>query len=364
MKFLDIYNQDKNIISFILKDIKKVIRNTNFILGKEVDFFEKNFAKYCNSKFALGCGNGTDALYLAIKSLNLPRGSEVILPAMTYCSTLFAVIEAGLKPILVDIKENNPTISTEEIKKKINKNTKLIIIVHLYGEICDYKKIKKIIKNKKIFIIEDAAQAHGAVDTSIKRKKNVGTIGDIACFSFYPGKNLGAYGDAGGIVTNNKKLYERILRLRNIGAKFKFKHDIVGVNSRLDTIQSIVLNHKLKHLNSLNLKRKKIAKMYNNKISNSLIEKLNYSNDCVFHQYVILTKNPRKFRNYLKKNFIPFGQHYPQALHQLKAVNKMFKKMKFKNAERLAYEGTSLPINPLLKKKDISRICKLVNNFN
>tara|TARA_Y100000389_G_C17436582_1_gene505920 strand:- start:354 stop:1448 length:1095 start_codon:yes stop_codon:yes gene_type:complete len=363
MKFLDIYNQDKNIINLILKDIKKVIRNTNFILGKEVDLFEKNFAKYCNSKFALGCGNGTDALYLAIKSLNLPKGSEVILPAMTYCSTLFAVIEAGLKPILVDIKNDNPTICAEQIKQKISKNTKLIIMVHLYGEICDYKKIKKTIKSKKIFVIEDAAQAHGAIDKSVKNKKHVGSIGDLACYSFYPGKNLGAYGDAGGIVTNNKKLYERILRLRNIGAKFKFKHDIVGVNSRLDTIQSVILNHKLKYLNSLNQKRKKIAKIYNSKISNPLIEKLNFSNDCVYHQYVILTNNPVKFRNYLKKNSIPFGQHYPQALHQLKAVKKMFKKMKFKNSERLAYKGTSLPINPILKTKDILRVCKVVNDF-
>ena len=210
MKFLDIYNQDKDIINLILKDIKKVIKNTNFILGKG-QFFERNFAKYCKSKFAIGCGNGTDALYMAIKSLNLPKGSEVILPAMTYCSTLFAVIEAGLKPVLVDVK-NNPTISPEEIKK-INKNTRVVILVHLYGEINDYKKIKKIIKNKNIYIIEDAAQAHGAVDSSNKNK-SVGSIGDIACFSFYPSKNLGAYSDA-DIVTNNKKLHEKILKYRD-----------------------------------------------------------------------------------------------------------------------------------------------------
>ena len=364
MKFLDIYNQDKNIIKFILKDIKKVIKNTNFILGNEVNFFEKNFAKYCNSRYALGCGNGTDALYLAIKSLDLPKGSEVILPAMTYCSTLFSVIEAGLKPVLVDIKGDNPTISPDEIKKKITKKTRLIIMVHLYGEICDYKKIKKIIKNKKIYLIEDAAQAHGAIDTTSKKKKYVGSIGDAACFSFYPGKNLGAYGDAGGVVTNNKKIYEKILRLRNIGAKFKFIHEVVGINSRLDTIQSIVLNHKLKYLDELNTKRKKIAKLYNNKINNPLIEKINYSNDCVYHQYVILTKQPKKLRKYLKDNSIPFGQHYPQALHQLKAVRKLFKNQTYNNAERLAYEGTSIPINPLLKVNDVLKICKIINNFN
>ena len=169
-------------------------------------------------------------------------------------------------------------------------------MVHLYGEICEYKKIKKVIKNKKIYIIEDAAQAHGAIDSSSKNKKRVGSIGDLACFSFYPGKNLGAYGDAGAIVTNNKNFYEKILRLRNIGAKFKFKHDIVGVNSRLDTLQSVVLNHKLKHLNDLNQKRKKIAKIYNNYILNSLVKKLNCSDDCVYHQYNI-NKNQKILEN-------------------------------------------------------------------
>ena len=236
-------------------------------------------------------------------------------------------------------------------------------MVHLYGEICDYKRIKNIIKNKKIYLIEDAAQAHGAIHTLSKNKKKVGSIGDVACFSFYPGKNLGAYGDGGAIVTNNKKIYEKVLRLRNIGAKFKFKHEVVGINSRLDTIQSVVLTHKLKHLDKLNKERKKIAQIYTSKIKNPLIEKINYSNDCVYHQYVVLTKQPKKLRKYLKDNSIPFGQHYPQALHQLKAVKKIFKNQKYLNAERLAYEGTSLPINPLLKKKDVLKICKIINEF-
>ena len=237
-------------------------------------------------------------------------------------------------------------------------------MVHLYGEICDYKKIIKIIKNKNIYIIEDAAQAHGAFDSSTKKKKVVGSIGDLACFSFYPGKNLGAYGDAGAIVTSNKKLYEKILKYRNLGAKLKFKHDIVGINSRLDTLQSVVLNHKLKYLDDLNIRRKKIAKFYNERISNKFIEKIIYSKDCIFHQYVILCKKPQKFRKYLKKNSIPFGRHYPQALHQLNAVKKKFKNIKFTNAEKLAFEGISLPINPLLKKEELLKICKVINKFS
>lgn len=364
MKFLDLYSQDKPILNKINKDINKIIINSDFILGKNTREFEQEFAKYCNSKFAIGCGNGTDALYIAIKALNLPKGSEVILPAMTWCSTLFAVIQAGLKPILVDIEKNSPTISIDEIKKKITKKTKLIIIVHLYGESCKFSQLKKILKNKHIKIIEDAAQAHGSYDASSKKKIKVGSMGDMACFSFYPGKNLGAYGDGGAIVTNNKKYYDFIVKFRNMGSKIKHEHDLIGINSRLDTIQASILSNKLKYLDYFNKKRKSIAKLYNQLIVNKYVSKLNYSSGCVYHQYVVITSKPKKFRNYLKLNKIPFGRHYPEPLNNLKVVKKMFKNKKFKNSETLAHKGTSLPINPLLKKKDVLKICNTINKFS
>ena len=362
MKFLDIASQDMQIQKKILKGIKTVVNTTDFILGNKVKEFEKEFSKFCDVKYGVGCANGTDAIILALESLNLPKNSEVILPAMTWCSTLFAVIKANLKPVLVDIKKNNPTICTEDLKKKITKKTSAIIIVHLYGECCDVDKIKKIIKNKKIYLIEDAAQAHGSYDVSSKKK--VGSIGDLACFSFYPGKNLGAYGDAGFVSTNNKIFYKRLLKLRNMGSENKYQKELVGFNSRLDTLQAVVLLEKLKNLNSLNSKRKFIANFYKKNIINKNIEKLDYTKSCVYHQYVITCKKINKLIIFLNKKKIPYGRHYPKAVHELVAVRKMFKNKKYENSERLAHYGLSLPTNPMLKLSDLKYICKSLNQFS
>ena len=362
MKFLDISNQDKKLKKKIFDGINTVIKNSDFILGKKVKEFEDKFSKFCDSEYGVGCANGTDALILALESLNLPKNSEIILPAMTWCSTLFAVIRANLKPILVDIKDNYSTICPSDLKKKISKKTKAIILVHLYGDCCDLKEIKKVIQNRKIFIIEDAAQAHGGYDSNSMKK--VGSLGDLACFSFYPGKNLGAYGDAGFITTNNRNIYKRLLKLRNMGAITKHHHEIIGTNSRLDTIQAVVLLEKMKNLNLLISKRKYICNYYNNNIKNKNIEILEYTKGCVYHQYVIKTKKIRKLLIYLKEKNIPFGRHYPKPLHKLKAVKKNFLNQKFKNSEKLAYYGVSIPTNPLLKLSDLNFICNSLNKFN
>lgn len=370
ISFLNIYKQDKNIISEILKNIRSIIKKNNFILGKQVDNFEKAFARYCNVKYAISCANGTDALIIALKALRLPKNSEILVPAMTYCSSVFAIIHAGYKPVLVDIDSNSSTISIEDLKKKINKKTKAILIVHLYGEAAKFGIIKKII-NKNIIIIEDAAQAHGAYDCSdcskinkicCKRGYKAGAMGRLACFSFYPGKNLGAYGDGGIITTNNLKDYLYIKKYRNLGSKFKNKHDLIGINSRLDTIQASILTTKLKLLDNLNLKRKKIAKIYQRKINNPLVFKIKYSKGSVFHQYVILVKKIKKFKKILKINKIQFGRHYPFAIHQLKALKQKFKGQRFPNAENLAKKCISLPIDPNLNKIEINKICKAINS--
>jgi dTDP-4-amino-4,6-dideoxygalactose transaminase len=292
IKFLDIYQQDKNLHKEIFFKIKKLFKNGDFILGSEVKKFEAQFSKFTDSKYSIGCANGTDAITIALKSLNLKAGSEVIIPAMTYCSTAFAVINANLKPILADINHLEPTISLFEIKKKISNKTKVIIPVHLYGSSADIRGIRNIIGKKKIYIIDDCAQAHGARDNNGNK---IGSISDISTFSLYPGKNLGAYGDAGIITTNNKYFYNKIKKIRNLGSIKKFKHDEIGVNSRLDTIQAIILNKKIKKLNFLNNKRKKIANFYKTKIKNPKIVKLNYSKYCVYHQYVVLVKNKKNF---------------------------------------------------------------------
>ncbi len=364
IKFFDIYKQDKKFLGNFILDFKKTIKKTNFINGNPVFDFERKFSKFCGSKYSVACNSGSDALFLALKSLDLKKGSEVILPAQTYCSTLFAVIRADLKPVLVDIQNKNPTISLNDLKNKITKKTSVIIMVHLYGEVCNIKEIKNLIKNKNIHLIEDAAQAHGAKDFSFNKiGKTTGNIGVMGCFSFYPGKNLGAYGDGGAITTNSKKLYSKLLKLRNLGGIKKYEHDLIGYNSRLDTIQALILIRKLSDLNSNNNKRKKIAQIYNKNINNKKIIKLKYSSGCVYHQYVVLSKFEKKIIKLFKKNKIQYGKHYPKPIHKLKSTKKLFIGQHYQNAEFFSKYGISLPIDPNLKKKEILNVCRLLNSI-
>ena len=299
IKFLDLSKQDKIIRPAILNDIKKIFNKNNYILGNYVSIFEKKFA-ILRSKYAVGCANGTDALTIALKILNLPKGSEVIIPAMTYCSTAFSIINANLTPVLVDIDILKPTINIKKIKEKITKKTRIIMPVHLYGSVVDINLIKKNIKRKNILIIDDCSQAHGG---NFDNKK-VGSLADISCFSLYPGKNLGAYGDAGIITTNNKSIFKKIKNFRNLGSDKKFTHDQIGFNSRLDTMQAAILLRKLPFLNINNKKRIQIAKYYSKYINNKKIKKLTYSSGSVYHQYLILVK--KKINNkFIKENNIP-----------------------------------------------------------
>lgn len=365
IKFYNLKKIDKKIHIKIIKNIQKVLKKGNYILGNQVNEFEKKFSRFVGTNYAVGCGNGTDAITLALNSLNLRKGSEVIIPAMTYCSTAFAVINSGLKPVLVDLSNNSSLIDINKIKKKINNKTKVIIPVHLYGSVVNIDEIKKITRlyKNKIYIIDDCAQAHGAYLEKTKTNKKVGSLSDISCFSFYPGKNLGAYGDAGIITTNSKKFYKSIKKLRNLGSDKKFIHENIGMNSRLDTIQAVVLKEKIKYLESLNKKRRVVAKYYNNFINNKKIKKIIYSNGSVYHQYVILAKNRSKLTRLLKINKIDYSFHYPYAIHQLHALKKMFKNQRYINAEKIASEGVSLPIDPNLKSHEIRKIAKIINSF-
>ena len=359
IKFLDITKQDKQIRNNILIDIKKIFHHNNYILGNYVSLFEKKFAKFCGSKYAIGCANGTDALTIALKILDLPRGSEVIIPAMTYCSTAFSIINANLTPVLVDINFLSPTINIEKLKLKITKKTKVIMPVHLYGSVVDIDLIKNLVKGKNIKIIDDCSQAHGAK----LKNKVVGSLSDISCFSLYPGKNLGAYGDAGVITTNNRSFYNKIKNFRNLGSDVKFIHNQVGFNSRLDTIQAAILLRKLPLLNLNNKKRIIISKYYDKYIQNNKITKLKYSVNAVYHQYLVLTKKRKLLVRLLEKNNIPYNFHYPKAIHQLGALKKKFKKNNYPNSERIAKESISIPIDPNLKKKDLQFIVDILNSF-
>ncbi len=360
IKFFNIYNQDKGIHKEYIGLLKNHFKNNDYILGNSVKVFEKNFSKFTNSKYSVGCANGTDALYLALKSLDLPKNSEVIVPAMTWISTVLAIVNNNLKPVLVDVNKYDALISLNDIKKKLNKKTKVILPVNLYGGIVDIKKIKKIIGKKKIFIIEDSAQAHGGKDDS---GNNIGKFSDFSCYSFYPGKNLGCYGDGGMITTNNKKYYNKLNKLRNLGSIIKHKHEEIGINSRLDTIQATLLDLKLRSLKKFNLKRKQIANFYRKNIRNDKIDIIKYTKHAVFHQYVLLVKNRNNLIKLLKKNNIQFGLHYPVPINKLDCFKNIFRNQNFHNSEFIASKCLSIPIDPNLSLKDQKKICLIINNY-
>ena len=240
--FSDLNYQYKILKKQIDKNLGEVIENSSFIGGSFIKKFEYSFSKFCESKYCLGVGNGTDAIEIAIQALNLPKNSEIIVPANTFIATAEAVIRSGNKVIFADVNYSNHLIDTQKLEKKITKRTSAIIPVHLYGQSCDMENLIKLIKKYKLKLIEDCSQAHGAM----YKKKHVGTFGDFGTFSFYPGKNLGGFGDGGCIITNNNKLYLKCKRIANHGRLKKFDHNLVGRNSRLDNLQASILLEKIK----------------------------------------------------------------------------------------------------------------------
>ncbi len=358
VKFTNLYKLIRN-KKIILSKINKLIKDSKFVGGNEITNFENNFSNFTGSKYCVSLGNGTDALEIAIQSLNLRKGAEVILPVNTWISTAEAIITNGLKIVFCDINLDDYSICLEDLKKKINKNTKLIMPVHLYGNPSDLPRIKKIIQNKKINIIEDCAQAHGAKVYN----KHVGTFGDVGTFSFFPGKNIGAFGDAGALITNSKKIYDYAIRARNHGAQYKYDHKFSGRNSRLDTLQAAVLNIKLRTYGSVIKKRNKLANIYLknlSKIKEIGLFKLKKQNTYVFHQFVILTKKRDQLRRFLKKNEIDTMVHYPYMLNELK----FFPKAKnLKKSKKLGQRILSLPISEEHTEKQIYFIIKKIKEF-
>jgi len=360
IKFLDLKKQYLEIKDEIDKTILNVIEDSAFVGGKYIDVFERNFAAYLGVKEAIGVGNGTDALEVALWTLDLPIGSEVIVPANTFIATAEAVSRNGLKIKFVDCNEYYQ-IDKDSIIKNITPNTSAIIAVHLYGHPADMEKILKIAKEYNLKVIEDCAQAHGAM---IKNKK-VGTFGNIATFSFYPGKNLGAYGDGGAVVTNDENLAKKIRMYINHGRSGKFGHEFEGRNSRLDGIQSAVLNVKLKYLDKWLKKRNKIAKRYLSEIKNEKIKLPKVKKDIYhsWHLFVIQVEDRDKFRKYMQDNGIQTGIHYPKALPKLKAYEYLnFNCSNFKACKEDNYL-VSLPIGEHLENNDVDYIIDIINKY-
>ena len=347
-----------------ISSISRLVKDKNFIGGYEVKKFEENFSKFNESKYCLGVANGTDALEIALESLDIPKNSEVIVPNFTFLSPAEAVVRGGYKLVLADINLNDFTISLESLKKLITKNTSTLIVVHLFGNPCNMTEIKKITDKHGIKIIEDCSQAHGAKF----RGKIVGNYGDIGTFSFYPTKNLGAFGDSGAIVTNKKSLYEKAQKIANHGRVATYDHLLPGRNSRLDSIQASVLNFKIQNLEKHNKLRIKQGSFFVKAIQSSNIEtvKLTPNQFSVFHQFPILSKERKQLMTFLEKKGISCGIYYPKPLSKMKAFSNIntIGKVHSKNSEIACNEILSLPIGPHLNIKDTEYIADAIQSFS
>ncbi len=358
VKFTDLYKLTPH-KKLIFNKLKKLIKNSNFIGGIELKKFEKNFQKFVGSKYFISVANGTDALEIAIKALNLKKGSEIIVPVNTWISTAEAVLTNGFKVVFCDVNLDDYTICIKDLKKKINSKTKAIIAVHLFGNPSDMHEIKKLIKKKDIKLIEDCAQAHGSKINT----RHVGNFSDVATFSFFPGKNLGAFGDAGGIATNSKKVADYCVRARAHGAMIKYDHKFSGRNSRLDTIQSAILNIKLRNYKKVIIKRNKIAQIYFDgfkNIKNIKTFNLKKNNTYSFHQFVIRTNERDKLMKYLEKFKIQTMIHYPYMLNELDFFQN---KIKLINGHNLGKKILSLPISEEHELTEIRYVIKKIKSF-
>lgn len=339
---------------------KDILNSGWYILGTNVKSFEENFANYNSTKFCIGVASGLDALILSINALDLPIGSEIIVPSNTYIATILAIVRNGMIPVLAEPDILTYNINPTELKNKINKNTKAIVVVHLYGKCCNMDEICSIAKNSGLYIIEDCAQAHGSMLNSQK----AGSFGDLGAHSFYPTKNLGALGDAGAITTNNEQLYNKLKALRNYGSFEKYINKYVGYNSRLDEVQAGFLYIKLSYLDQINFHKRKLADLYNKHLNPIFIKPTvdeNYFD--VYHIYNIRHKKRDQLKKYLFENGIGTEIHYPVAPHLQKAMNGIIKG-NYPISEEIHNTTLSLPISYFHKEQEILKVIECLNSFN
>jgi dTDP-4-amino-4,6-dideoxygalactose transaminase len=335
-----------------------------YILGNEVKQFETYFAAYCGTKHCIGVGNGLDALVLIFKAYihlgKLHKGDEVIVPANTYIASILAVLQADLIPVLVEPRLETYNINPDEIESRITSKTKAILPVHLYGQLCKMEVINSIAKKHNLLVVEDAAQAHGAEWNGTK----AGNFGNAAAFSFYPGKNLGALGDAGAITTNDDVLADILFSMRNYGSKVKYENEIIGINSRLDELQAAFLNIKLNYLDAENESRRTIAKRYLSEIKNDkiILPNWDFSQNHVFHLFVIRTANRLALHKYLKENGVETMIHYPIPPHTQKALSN-WNNLSFPISEKIHDEVLSIPLNSGLNDEEILHIITVLNQY-
>ena len=363
--FLDLKKQYLNIKEEIDETIKNTIEDSAFIMGERVSNFEKNFANFCEIKHTVGVSNGTSALHLSMLSMGLKKGDEVITVPNTFVATIQHINHLGANVKFVDIDPETYLIDLSKLEETITDKTKIIIPVHLYGQMCNMKKIKEIAEKYNIKILEDAAQAHGAEFDG----KKPGFYGDIAVYSFYPGKNLGAYGDAGAVTTNNEDYALKISQLRNHGRLIgeKYLHAVPGFNERIDALQAAIISVKLKYLKKWNEMRRNNAKLYSDLLndSNVIFPKEHEKAKAVYHLYVIKTKQRDKLQSFLKSNNIDTGIHYPVPLHLQPAYKHLnMNEGRFPTAEKVSQEILSLPIYPELSEEQIRYVVNKIKEFH
>lgn len=344
----------------IFEKFQEVYKKNQFILGKEVENFEKEFAQFCDIDYCVGVGNGLDALYLSLKALGISEGDEVIVPSNTYIATALAVTYAGAKPVLVEPDIMTYNIGIKGLEEAITNKTKAIIPVHLYGQAADMREVLSVAKKYNLYVIEDCAQAHGALYNG----KKVGTMGDVGCFSFYPGKNLGALGDAGAVITRNKDIAKKVRMLGNYGSQKKYNHEVLGNNSRLDEMQAGFLRIKLKHLQEYNVYRNRIAKRYLSEITNPkiLLPTIGKGRTHVWHIFAVLCENKNELQKYLLEKDVLTMCHYPTPIHMQDAYKGILQG-NYPVAERIALEELSLPMFYGIEDKEIDYIIDLLNKF-
>lgn len=357
--FVNLKAQYETLKDEVAEAIRGILDSAQFIGGEALASFERDFAAYCQVRHARGVANGTDALHLALRAFGIGHGDEVITTAHTFIATAAAIVATGARPVFVDIDPDTCTIDPRMIERALTDRTKAIVPVHLFGQPADMDPIKDIARRRGLYVIEDAAQAHGAEYQGVR----TGALGDVACFSFYPGKNLGAYGDGGAITTNNAAIAERIERLRDHGRTNHYSHAEIGFNSRLDALQAAILQVKLRRLDEWNANRRRAAEWYAAELAQSGIRTpfVRKGSTHVYHLYVIATNERDAIRNKLNEAGVATGIHYPVPLHlQPALVHLGYRQGDLPYCEAMAAQSLSLPMFPELTRDQVRRIAAIV----
>lgn len=357
--FVDLKAQYETLKDEVAEAIRGVLESAQFVGGEALASFERDFAAYCQVRYARGVANGTDALHLALRALGIGHGDEVITTPHTFIATAAAIVATGARPVFVDIDPDTYTIDPKMIERAVTDRTRAIIAVHLFGQPADMGQINDIARRRGLYVLEDAAQAHGAEYQGVR----TGALGDVACFSFYPAKNLGAYGDGGAVTTNNAAIAERIERLRDHGRTTHYSHAEIGFNSRLDALQAAVLQVKLRRLDEWNASRRRAAEWYAAEFAQSGIKTpfVRKGSTHVYHLYVITTKERDAMRIKLDEAGVATGIHYPLPLHLQPALAHLgYRQGDLPCCEAMAARSLSLPIFPELTRDQVRHIAAIV----